>query len=334
MTAEPTGFDELRRLVRAPVADVVSPLGAEPYLFLRLDARADCRSAEQAAVAHWLCRQPCPVIAIGGPDAPQRVSQACDVLVDSVGEAAALLENVCRAPLAAMTFVQVLRATEHLAVEQALLVESLAYATLQGGPEFRRWLAARGAPRVQSSRESGPAVVVERRGDRLEIRLNRPARRNSMSVEMRDGLCEALQLVEADASITTVCVSGNGPCFSSGGDLDEFGTAPDPATAHAVRSLRLPAALLLRCIDRVEFRLHGACVGAGAELPAFARRVRARPDTFFQLPEIRLGLIPGAGGCVSLPRRIGRQRTAYLGLSAARIDATQALAWGLVDEVD
>ena len=54
---------------------------------------------------------------------------------------------------------------------------------------------------------------------------------------------------------------------------------------------------------------------------------------FLQLPEIRFGLIPGAGGCVSIPRRIGRQRTAYLALSARRINAATALDWGLVDAI-
>jgi enoyl-CoA hydratase/carnithine racemase len=69
------------------------------------------------------------------------------------------------------------------------------------------------------------------------------------------------------------------------------------------------------------------------ELPAFGRHVAARARTFFQLPEITFGLIPGAGGCVSLPRRIGRQRTAWLALSARRISAATALRWGLVDAV-
>ncbi len=84
---------------------------------------------------------------------------------------------------------------------------------------------------------------------------------------------------------------------------------------------------------RVTAHLHGACIGAGIELPAFVGRVVADPDSRIQLPEIALGLIPGAGGTVSLPRRIGRQRTAWLGLTGARIDAPTALAWGLVDEV-
>jgi enoyl-CoA hydratase/carnithine racemase len=69
------------------------------------------------------------------------------------------------------------------------------------------------------------------------------------------------------------------------------------------------------------------------ELPAFAHRVVATRDATFGLPEVGLGLIPGAGGTVSLPRRIGRHRTARLGLSGAAIDAATALEWGLVDEI-
>jgi enoyl-CoA hydratase/carnithine racemase len=151
---------------------------------------------------------------------------------------------------------------------------------------------------------------------------------------MRDGLAEALQLVALDPSIEAVELRGAGPSFCSGGDLDEFGSSPDPATAHAVRSTRSPARLLAACSERVEARVHGACVGAGVELPAFAAHVVAAPDAFFQLPELGLGLVPGAGGTVSLPRRIGRQRTAYLALSRERIDAEQALAWGLIDSIE
>src|SRR5574337_222056 len=157
--------------------------------------------------------------------------------------------------------------------------------------------------------------------------------RNAMSVEMRDALVEALQLVVTDASIRRARFAGAGACFSIGGDLREFGTASDPASAHAVRSVRLPAAVLIHCAARTEFHLHSACIGAGIELPAFAGRVTAAPNAFFQLPEIRFGLIPGAGGCVSLPRRIGRQRTAFLALSTRRINATTALDWGLIDEI-
>jgi enoyl-CoA hydratase/carnithine racemase len=94
---------------------------------------------------------------------------------------------------------------------------------------------------------------------------------------------------------------------------------------------RSPARLLAGMAERVQVELHGACIGAGIELAAFARRVVARPDTRIHLPEIRMGLIPGAGGTASLPRRIGRQRTAFLALSGRWVDAETARAWGLVD---
>jgi enoyl-CoA hydratase/carnithine racemase len=83
----------------------------------------------------------------------------------------------------------------------------------------------------------------------------------------------------------------------------------------------------------MEAHLHGACMGAGIELAAFARRVVAAADAAIGLPEVTLGLIPGAGGTISLPRRIGRHRTALLALSGKNVDAATALEWGLVDEV-
>ena len=79
--------------------------------------------------------------------------------------------------------------------------------------------------------------------------------------------------------------------------------------------------------------MQGACIGAGIELPAFAGRLVADPNAFFELPELSMGLVPGAGGTASIPRRIGRQRTAWLGLTRRRISASQALDWGLVDEI-
>jgi enoyl-CoA hydratase len=75
-------------------------------------------------------------------------------------------------------------------------------------------------------------------------------------------------------------------------------------------------------------------VGAGLEIAAFAARLTASPNAWFQLPELAMGLIPGAGGCVSVPHRIGRQRATLMMLSGRRISAITALHWGLIDAIE
>lgn len=242
--------------------------------------------------------------------------------------AAAIAQN----PLASLALVQLLRCGERLSLEQTLLMESLVYSTLQAGPEFAAW--RRAYRRRPVAPVSEPAVRITREDARVTLCLNRPERRNAFSVEMRDALCEALALTLCDTQVRSVHLCGAGPAFCSGGDLDEFGSLPDPATAHAVRSTRSPARMLAAVAARVTAHVHGACIGAGVELPAFCARVSAREDAFFALPEVGMGLVPGAGGSASLPRRIGRQRTAWMALTGARVDARTALAWGLVDALE
>ena len=79
--------------------------------------------------------------------------------------------------------------------------------------------------------------------------------------------------------------------------------------------------------------MHGQVLGSGMEMAAFCGWVEAHPDSVIGLPELSLGLIPGAGGTVSITRRVGRWRTAYLVLSGHTINAATALKWGLVDAV-
>jgi enoyl-CoA hydratase/carnithine racemase len=176
-------------------------------------------------------------------------------------------------------------------------------------------------------------VLVSRVDDRLHVTLNRPERRNAYGREVRDALVDALRIAAFDQTVEQVILDGAGQSFCSGGDLDEFGTAPDLATAHFIRT-RAGAGLVAHEIaSRLEVRVHGSCVGAGIELPAFAGRIIAEPGTTFRLPEVGMGLIPGAGGTVSIPRRIGRWRTLFLALAGRPLDTSTAQSWGLVDEV-
>jgi enoyl-CoA hydratase/carnithine racemase len=321
---------------------LLSPYAEESYSpvtgasFLAVDLRVADAEPSEAALARAcvaLARLPCTSVAIRAPElapATEALAGRFDVVADESGELPALLDAIRRAPLAATALMQLLRHSEGRDVHDGLIAESLVFSTLQAGPEFEAWIAER-TPGEPGKPPLGPAVLAERRGDLLELTLNRPRRHNAFSAEMRDALVEALRVVVGDPSIAEVVVRGAGASFCSGGDLVEFGSHPDPSTAHAIRSTRNAARLLADCAGRLRFEVHGACVGAGVELPAFAARVEATKDAYFQLPEVGMGLVPGAGGTVSLPRRIGRQRTAKFALTGQRIDAQTAKSWGLVD---
>jgi enoyl-CoA hydratase/carnithine racemase len=168
----------------------------------------------------------------------------------------------------------------------------------------------------------------------LRITLDRPWARNAIDRVMRDGLFEAFTVAACDPDIARVELRSVGPAFSIGGDLDEFGVTRDPAMAHRIRMQTLPARPLSRRADILDVHVRGACVGAGLEIAAFAGRVTASPSAWFQLPELAMGLIPGAGGCVSVARRIGRRRTALMLLSGRRINVATALGWGLIDAIE
>jgi enoyl-CoA hydratase/carnithine racemase len=243
----------------------------------------------------------------------------------------AIAESRRRWPLACAAYEALLDRAPFPTVEDGLREESLVYSALQDGPEFKAWRAA--TPVKEKRRNDEPAVLVERVDDVLRVTLNRPERRNALGVEVRDGLLDALAVAHADPSLRVV-IDGRGRNFCAGGDLDEFGTFPSPEEAHAIRLQTSIGAAINAIADRVTFRIHGACYGSGIELPAFASRVIAAPHTVISLPEIGLGLIPGAGGTVSMTARIGVDRMRQLGLSRQPIEAETALAWGLIDEIE
>ncbi len=256
------------------------------------------------------------------------------ITVASIDQAVSdLSERVERWPIAAATCDDVLRSVDPAGLAlPGVVTESLAYSTLQAGPEFARWLADRGPATVPDILDP---VRADRDGDTLHIAFNRPQRHNAFSTDARAALLEALAVAQLDSSIGEVVLTGNGPSFCSGGDLDEFGTFTDPASAHLARTRYSPAlaldAIAMRLGAACRAEVHGRVLGSGLEMAAFCGRITAAPDAVFGLPELGLGLIPGAGGTVSVTRRIGRWRTAYLVLSGLTLDADTARAWGLVD---
>ena len=271
----------------------------------------------------------CPIIALGSEE---DIDPAAPIdMVCSEEQIDFVINSVKEQPEASTIACQVLRANALSDSSQGLLVESLAYSVLLESDSFQSWLKNRESARGNSRHDAN--VIIEREDNTLSIILDRPKRHNAYSEELKDKFCDALQLPVADSSIAQVIISGKGPSFCSGGDLDEFGSVSNASSSHISRLTRSAGSLLSKIRDKTHFRVHGACIGAGIELTAFSSSISAHEESFFQLPEVSMGLIPGAGGTVSITKRIGRWRTAYMAITGSRIDSQTALEWGLVDEL-
>lgn len=276
-----------------------------------------------------------PIIAIGitEGDLPEDWCALFDVVVppgDSILDE--VIAGIEAHPLAAHALALLLRGQPRRTVDDGLVAESALYSMLQSGPEFSVWRSSREIGARDD--DDGTRVRVEREGGDLVLTLTRPRRRNALDARMRDELLEGLQIAVMDDAVTSIHLRGEGLNFCSGGDLDEFGSRSDPATAHLVRLHRSLGRTLALLAERTTAYLHGSCVGSGIELAAFAGHVVAREDTVISLPEVQFGLIPGAGGTVSIANRIGRHRTALLALSGVHIGVQTAQTWGLVDAID
>jgi len=349
MSASLRSYAEIAGALHSPYAadELVEP-GGPPLLAVEIGGEAP-----SPAEAEALRRLPVVTVAVldggnpagghpavpppPGDDGPGAGLAPFDVVLEGGGGGlgtalGAIAARVAANPQASVAAVQLLRLSASLGVVDGLVAESFTYSTLQSGPEFGAWLARHGPGAGPPAVEREP-LLVERAGDELRITFDRPELHNAFGFEVRDALVEALRLAAADDTIASVVLAGRGPSFCSGGDLREFGTLADPASAHILRTTRSAGYWLHRVARRLTARVHGWCIGSGLELAAFAAHVRAAPDLAVALPEVGMGLVPGAGGTASLPRRIGRHRTAYLCLSGERIDAATALAWGLVDEL-
>ena len=289
------------------------------------------RSAPEEMPEDGLGSLPFVVVGLRRGAVDGRWFELCDVVVEDGDRTLGRIEeNLAEHPVAATTLALLLRGQHRLSVDEGLVAESAAYSVLQSGPEFAAWRAAHP---VRADRDEGPRVRLDREGDILSLTLTRPERLNALDALMRDELVEALTLAAADAGVARVELRGEGRAFCAGGDLAEFGTRPDPATAHLIRLERSIGRALSRLKKRTVTYVHGACMGSGIELAAFTDTIVAAEDTQIALPEIGLGLVPGAGGTVSLPRRIGRLRTAWLAFSGSTIDGATAKEWGLVDDL-
>jgi enoyl-CoA hydratase/carnithine racemase len=173
----------------------------------------------------------------------------------------------------------------------------------------------------------------EKRGAIALVSLDRPEVLNAYDRAMRDDLYEALAAADEDPEVRALVLRGRGRAFSSGGDLTEFGTAPSPLTARAVRWRRDVWGRLLALRAVTIAAVHGFAVGSGMEMALLCDLCVASDDAHFALPETGLGAIPGVGGTQTVARRAGLGRGLDVVLTGRGLDARQALAAGLVNRV-
>jgi 3-hydroxyacyl-CoA dehydrogenase len=174
-----------------------------------------------------------------------------------------------------------------------------------------------------------PAVVQleHRDGAIAVILINRPPV-NAINVDVRRGIIESVAAAAADPHIRAIVLACEGRTFLSGADLSEFdGPIAEPGYAAVMARLE-------DCPKPIVAALHGSVLGGGLEVAMACHYRAAVPGTRLGLPEISLGVLPGAGGTQRLPRLVGMKVALELMISGAPVDALQARDLGLLDHVE
>ncbi len=175
-------------------------------------------------------------------------------------------------------------------------------------------------------------VIVTRDAAVCEVRLNRPGKRNALTLEMYGALADALASFEADERLRVLLLSGEGACFTAGNDLRDFLSGPplDAPDHPTVRFVRALAGLTKAAVAAV----HGPTVGLGVTLLLHCDLVvAAERSTRLIAPFVTLGLVPEAASTLLLPALMGHQRAAEMLLLGEPFDAEAARQWGLVNRV-
>ena len=171
-----------------------------------------------------------------------------------------------------------------------------------------------------------PEVQTRREGAVLVVSINNPPV-NALGQAVRAGLLAAVEQAEGDAAVRALLIVGEGKAFIAGADIREFGKPPVPPSLPEVCN-RLES-----CGKLVVAAIHGAALGGGLEVALSAHYRLALPAASLGLPEVNLGLLPGAGGTQRAPRLMGVKAAAELMLSGKHLSAKAAAAAGLVDRL-
>lgn len=165
----------------------------------------------------------------------------------------------------------------------------------------------------------------------LRVTLNRPEARNALRTQLLAELAAVLLAAETDESVRCVIITGGPKVFAAGADVREMA---DIATAAAVAEQRQAAWRVIHDFSKpLVAAVNGYCLGGGNELAMLCDVIVAADDAQFGQPEIKLGMIPGAGGTQRLTAAMGKARAMKFVLTGEFFGAAEALAAGLVSEI-
>jgi 3-hydroxyacyl-CoA dehydrogenase len=172
--------------------------------------------------------------------------------------------------------------------------------------------------------------VFELRGSVAVVRIDNPPV-NALSTGVPEGIARAVEAANADPAVRAIVVIGAGRTFAAGADIREFqeyvaGRRPSPEFHRFFNAIESSA-------KPVVMAIHGQALGAGLELAMAGHYRVALADAQVGQPEVKIGLIPGAGGTVRLPRLVGLEKAAGMCVFGEPLGAAQALDAGLVDRV-
>ena len=175
-------------------------------------------------------------------------------------------------------------------------------------------------------------VEVKREDAVLSIVLNRPERRNALTVAMYADLADAVRSASSDSEVRLNTIRGNGADFTAGNDLMDFLSEARP---EAVEELPVGRFLLALADNEVPLiaAVHGNAIGIGTTMLLHCDLVLADTDSRFKLPFVELGLVPEAASSLLLPRLSGRRAAARMLLLGESFGAEEAAQWGLVSHV-
>jgi len=168
------------------------------------------------------------------------------------------------------------------------------------------------------------------------LTLNRPKTGNALDVDTAKLLLAAADRCDEDLAVRAAIITGSGPMFCAGGDLKSFAAAGDRLPAlltELTGALHAAVSRLARMRPPVIAAVNGAAAGAGMSLACSADLIVAAESAHFTMAYTAVGLTPDGSSTYFLPRLIGLQRAKELMLTNRRLSATEALAWGLVNQV-